>query len=94
MFGFALDNPVVRGVAFALLGFLLANALWQHTSLRRACVGAVAVTIMMGTILSFFQQVPSNVPTSSFLGAFGGLIGAVLAYPILKVVDRHTPSIS
>ena len=49
-FGPAVSAPsaVAYFVEFAVLGFLLANALWQHMGLLTACAAAVLITCMLG----------------------------------------------
>lgn len=90
--GFGGHDPLVRGAAFALQSVLLANALWQHTCLARACVGAAAITMVLGTVLSLFQIPPPNIPPASFLSAIGGVVGALVAYPALTFIDRFSPT--
>ena len=90
--GFATASPAVRFAAFAGLSFLLANALWQHAPLSRACVAAAAIAILFGAAVALYRLFAWGMGLDSWLpDALGAVIGALVAYPALKRIDRVSP---
>lgn len=82
---------IARYFAFGLLGFLLANALWQHMPLKRACAAAFVCAALIGAVDTLFLQtgpiMADGLP--KLLAAIGGAgSGALLAVPLLKKIDR------
>ena len=88
-FGFAVSSGIVRGVAFAGLALLLANALFQHMPLSRACVAAAVVALIFGAAVALYRLFTWRMGLDSwFPDALGALIGAAISYPILKRINR------
>lgn len=91
--GFIAASAAVRLVAFAGLSFLLANALWQHMPLARSCVAAGGLALLFGAAVALYRLFTWNMGLDSWLpDAVGALVGAAIAYPALKRIDRHSPS--
>lgn len=89
LLGLGADDAGVRFGAFAILCFLLANALWQHTSLLRACVVAFAVTSLFGIAVTIYRAfADAGDAGSALLCIAAAALGAVLSYPVLTFVDR------
>lgn len=87
-FGFAASSALVRGVAFAGLAFLLANALFQHMPLSRACVAAAVVALIFGAAVALYRLFTWDMGLDSWIpDALGALVGAALSYPILKRIN-------
>lgn len=87
--GFVTSSALVRIVAFAGLAFLLANALFQHMPLSRACVAAAAIALLFGAAVSLYRLFTWDMGLASWLpDALGSLIGAALSYPVLKRINR------
>ncbi len=87
--GFAASSGLVRAVAFAGLAFLLANALFQHMPLSRACVAAAAIALLFGAAVALYRLFTWDMGLVSWIpDALGSLAGAALAYPALKRIDR------
>ena len=85
-FGPAVSAPsaVAYFVEFAVLGFLLANALWQHMGLLTACAAAVLITCMLGIADGAVSLMVPDHPFSFFdwlVGAGGALAGGIVAHP-------------
>ncbi|MBX9034294.1 Tat pathway signal protein [Gordonibacter massiliensis (ex Traore et al. 2017)] len=90
--GFAAASPVVRFAAFAGLSFLLANALWQHMPLSQACAAAAAIAIVFGAAVALYRLFAWGMGLESWLpDALGAVVGALVAYPALKRIDRISP---
>lgn len=88
-FGFAASSALVRGVAFAGLAFLLANALFQHMPLSRACVAAAVIAIVFGAAVSLYRLFTWDMGLISWIpDILGALIGAALSYPALKRLNN------
>ena len=67
-----------------MLGFLLANALWQHMGLLTACAAAVLITCMLGIADGAVSLMVPDHPFSFFdwlVGAGGALAGGIVAIP-------------
>ena len=82
-FGPAVSAPsaVAYFVEFAVLGFLLANALWQHMGLLTACAAAVLITCMLGIADGAVSLMVPDHPFSFFdwlVGAGGALAGGIV----------------
>ena len=86
----ALWPSIPRIFAAFLLAFLLANALWQHVPLKRACVMAFALAGFAAIIgeLALGTSDFAAVPVLWLVDALGALIGAVVAYLAMPFVDR------
>lgn len=86
----ALWPAIPRVFAAFLLAFLLANALWQHVPLKRACVMAFALTGFAAIVgeLALGTSDFVAVPVLWLADALGALIGAVVAYLAMPIVDR------
>lgn len=86
--------PSIAGthfVSYGILCFLLANALWQHMPLKKAIVVAIVSTCLLGGIELLFQQLMFGVisnPILWLIGVGGTMVGALVAYPLLQVIDR------
>ncbi len=96
-FGPAVSAPsaVAYFVEFAVLGFLLANALWQHMGLLTACAAAVLITCMLGIADGAVSLMVPDHPFSFFdwlVGAGGALAGGIVAYPALRLIDSFVSS--
>lgn len=82
---------ITRYFAFGLLGFLWANALWQHMPLKRACAAAFVYAALIGAVDILLLQTGPIIADglSKLLAAIGGAgSGALLAVPLLKKIDR------
>lgn len=81
---------IPRMFAAFLLAFLLANALWQHVPLKRACVMAFALTGFVAIVgeLALGTSDFAAVPVLWLVDALGALIGAVVAYLAMPSIDR------
>ncbi|WP_080797421.1 hypothetical protein [Arabiibacter massiliensis] len=81
---------IPRMFAAFLLTFLLANALWQHVPLKRACVMAFALTGLAAVVgeLALGTADFAAVPVLWLVDALGALIGALVAYLAMPLVDR------
>ena len=83
-------------VEFAVLGFLLANALWQHMGPLTACAAAVLITCMLGIADGAVSLMVPDHPFSFFdwlVGAGGALAGAAcVAHPALRLIDSLVSS--
>lgn len=89
VFGFAASSPIVRAVAFAVLAFLLANALFQHLPLGRACAAAAGITLLFVVALVLYRAFTWHMGLANWVpDAIGALVGAALSYPILKRINR------
>ena len=87
-------GPAVS-VEFAVLGFLLANALWQHMGLLTACAAAVLITCMLGIADGAVSLMVPDHPFSFFdwlVGAGGALAGGIVAHPALRLIDSFVSS--
>ena len=73
-----------------LLTFLLTNALWQHVPLKRACIMAFALTGLAAIIgeLALGTSDFAAVPVLWLVDALGALIGALVSYIAMPLVDR------
>ena len=96
-FGPAVSAPsaVAYFVEFAVLGFLLANALWQHMGLLTACAAAVLITCMLGIADGAVSLMVPDHPFSFFdwlVGAGGALAGGIVAHPALRLIDSFVSS--
>lgn len=82
----------VQVAAFALLSFLLVNALWQHMTLKSACATTVIVVCLVITASEVFRSLVLNqtAPESLVAGLCGSIVGAVAARPLLRRIDRKT----
>lgn len=80
----------VQAAAFALLSFLLANALWQHMTLKSACATTVIVVCLVITASEVFRSLVlgQTAPESLVAGLCGSIIGAVAARPLLRRINR------
>lgn len=86
----ALWPAVPRMFAAFLLAFLLANALWQHVPLKRACIMAFALAGLLAIIgeLALGTADFAAVPMLWLVDALGAVIGALVAYIAMPLVDR------
>ena len=86
----SLAGLAVQAAAFALLSFLLANALWQHMTLKSACATAVIVVCLVITVSEVFRSLVMNqtAPESLVAGLCGSILGAVAARPLLRHINR------
>ena len=94
-FGPAVSAPsaVAYFVEFAVLGFLLANALWQHMGLLTACAAAVLITCMLGIADGAVSLMVPDHPFSFFDWLVGGaLAGGIVAHPALRLIDSFVSS--
>lgn len=72
-------------LGYAVLSFLLANAIWQHISLIRACAAA----FVLATVLALADQLFfSGAPLWFAADALAAAVGALLAYPVLQKIDN------
>lgn len=80
----------MQAAAFALLSFLLANALWQHMTLKSACATAVIIVCLVITASEVFRSLVlgQTAPESLVAGLCGSIIGAVAARPLLRRINR------
>ncbi|MBC5583008.1 Tat pathway signal protein [Eggerthella sp. NSJ-70] len=88
-------SPVAYFIEFAVLSFLLANALWQHMGLLTACAVAVLVTCVLGIADGAVSLMVPDHPFSLFdwvVGAGGALVGGIAAHPALRVIDSFVSS--
>ena len=88
-------SAVAYFVEFAVLGFLLANALWQHMGLLTACAAAVLITCMLGIADGAVSLMVPDHPFSFFdwlVGAGGALAGGIVAHPALRLIDSFVSS--
>ena len=84
----------MQAAAFAVFGFLLVNALWQHMSLKSACamaLVAVCLAISASQVLRTFV-LAQGVPDSLVFGLCGSVVGVLLARPTLRKIDRIADS--
>lgn len=84
-----------QAAVFAVFGFLLVNALWQHMSLKSACAMAVVaacLAISASEVLHTFV-LEQGVPDSLVFGLCGAVVGTLLARPLLKRIDRIAGSV-
>lgn len=89
LFGFMASSALVRAIAFAGLTFLLANALFQHMPLSRACIMAGVMALIFGAGVSLYRLFTWHMGLDSwFPDALGTLIGAAIAYPVLKRINH------
>ncbi len=81
---------IPRLFATFLLTFLLTNALWQHVPLKRACIMAFALTGLAAIIgeLALGTSDFAAVPVLWLVDALGALIGALVSYIAMPLVDR------
>ncbi|HIW75138.1 MULTISPECIES: Tat pathway signal protein [Gordonibacter] len=87
--GFVTSSALVRAVVFAGLAFLLANALFQHMPLSRACMAAAAIALLFGAAVSLYRLFTWDMGLASWLpDALGALVGAAISYPVLKRINR------
>lgn len=77
------NQPQLLG--YAVLSFLLANAIWQHISLIRACV----VAFILATVLALIDQLfLGGAPLWFAADALAAAVGSLLAYPVLQKIDH------
>ena len=90
----SVSGLALQGAVFAVLSLLLANALWQHLSLRSACAVSVIAICLAITVSEAFRSLVlgQTAPESLVAGLCGAILGAVAAYPLLKRVDRMVGS--
>ena len=84
---------VGRVFGFLLLAVLLANALWQHLPLGRACVSAFAVAGLLAIALELFRGEGTMQLASIVIWLFdagGAALGAALAYMVMPKIDAAT----
>lgn len=94
MAGLDQGSPAVRFAAYAILSGLLANALWQHVPLSRACLTACAASVLFGGALAIYRLATAHIGLEGWLfAALGAVAGAALSYPALRWVDAHSPGI-
>lgn len=84
LFGPGVDllSPAAHFGEYALLGFLLANALRQHMPLKRACLAAIACASLFGASDEFHQYfVPERMcdPLDWLVDTCGASLGALIA---------------
>lgn len=96
-FGPTVSAPsgVAYFIEFAVLSFLLANALWQHMGLLTACAAAVLITCMLGIADGAASLLVPDHPFSFvdwLVGAGGALVGGIVAHPALRVIDSFVSS--
>lgn len=88
-------SPVAYFIEFAVLSFLLANALWQHMGLFTSCALAVLLTCMLGIADGVVSLL---VPDHLFsfvdwlVGSAGAVVGGVVAHPALRAIDSFISS--
>ncbi|MEG0375052.1 MAG: VanZ family protein [Raoultibacter sp.] len=92
IFGSGVDVLSVLGHFFEyfILSFLLVNALWQHMSLKRACVVAIVCSSLFGITDELHQYfVPGRMcdPLDWAVDTIAATVGAIVARPVLKRVD-------
>ena len=88
-------SAVAYFIEFAVLSFLLANALWQHMGLLTACAAAVLITCVLGIADGAVSLLVPDHPFSFFdwlVGAGGALVGGIAAHPALRVIDSFVSS--
>lgn len=91
----AAPSTIVCFVEFAVLSFLLANALWQHMGLFTSCALAVLLTCMLGIADGVVSLL---VPDHLFsfvdwlVGSAGAVVGGVVAHPALRAIDSFISS--
>lgn len=88
-------SAIAHFVEFAVLSFLLANALWQHMELFTSCVIAVLITCLLGigdAVVSL--MIPNHLFGLSdwIVGSLGALMGGIVAHPALRVIDSFISS--
>lgn len=82
-------------VEFAVLSFLLANALWQHMGLFTSCAIAVLLTCLLGIADGIVSlMVPDHLfgLADWIVGSLGALVGGIVAHPALRVIDSFVSS--
>lgn len=92
LFGPGVDVLSVIGhfLEYFMLSFLLVNALWQHMSLKRACVVAIVCSSLFGITDEFHQYfVPERMcdPFDWMVDTVAATVGALVARPVLTRVD-------
>lgn len=88
-------TPIAYFIGFAVLSFLLANALWQHMGLLTACAAAVLITCVLGIADGAVSLMVPDHPFSFFdwlVGAGGALVGSIVAHPALRAIDSFISS--
>lgn len=89
-------SPLAHFTEYAILSFLLVNALWQHMPLKKACLVAIACASIYGITDEFHQYfIPERMsdPVDWVVDTLGAALGSAVAYPLIQRIDSMKDSI-
>lgn len=78
---------------YIVISFLLANALWQHISLKAACIVAACIACVLAGALGVWGVWQNANLGQGYLlanwgfGVMGAIVGALLAHPLLQRIE-------